>query len=121
MQTCHQCPCGSGLVCSFYKDYKQEECKACNKCKPIILHKIFDEYFLDTFLNYFAELMFAKDAPLGYEYQWEDFLKEKNIKRTKTLEFNDECITIKCPENEELYILVPKDYAEKTLKIGKIE
>lgn len=118
----HQCPCGSGLLSTWYKDEHQKDIKACNKCKVGIIFKIFEEYFIDIFENWLAGLMFADrgKAPIGYEFQWEDFLKEKKCIRSKETKSGPDYIVIRCPENEELYIQIPKEYAEKTLLEGKI-
>ena len=113
----HQCPCGSGLVFSWYKNAKQEDQKACEKCKQGLLYKIFDNRFLDIFEEWLPRAMFDEVAPLGYEFQWEDLVKEKGCIRSKETHVSEH-IAIKCPENDEFYVHIPKEYAEQVLKSG---
>ena len=82
------------------------------------LYKIFDDHFLDIFEKWMADLAFAEIAPECYEDQWEEFIKEKNIIRSKEILPN--YTTIQCPENKELYLNVPNEYAAKVLNEVKI-
>lgn len=116
----HQCSCGSGLISSFYKNEKQQDEKACDKCKHKLLFKIFDEHFLDIFEKWLPELMFNEIPPLSYEYQWQDLLQEKNCIRIKEIKNMQDHILIKCPEDKEFNIYVPNDLAEKVLLKGKL-
>jgi hypothetical protein len=118
----HQCQCGSGLISFFYKNEKQQDEKACDKCKHKLLFKIFDEHFLDIFEKWLPEIMFAErgKAPIGYEYQWQDLLQEKNCIRSKEIKNIQDHILIKCPEDKEFNIYVPNNLAEKVLTNGKL-
>ena len=64
--------------------------------------------------------MFDEIAPVGYEYQWQDFLEERNCQRIKEIKNDSNYIVIKCPENEEFSISVPKELAEQILTAGII-
>lgn len=114
------CPCGSGLFPTIYKNEKQEGEKACDRCKHKLLYRIFDNHFLDIFENWLPKMMFDEVAPLGYEYQWQDFLEERNCQRTEEIKNDSNYIVIKCPENEEFSIYVPKELAEQILTVGVI-
>lgn len=115
----HQCGCGSGLVANNYKNHKQQNEQACDKCKHKLLYKIVDDRFMDIFEKCMAGLMFDEVAPLGYEYQWQDVIQEKNIIRSKEITNNPEFIIIECPEDKEYHLHIPRDLAEQILIEGK--
>jgi hypothetical protein len=130
-QLIRHCGCGSGLISSWYKDEKGVDVKACERCIPNLLYKIFDDRYLDLFQNW-IDNMFAETNP-GWEWVWEDLLKEKGCEQVIGLEdAKRKCesrILIKCPNGPNIYrrtgdnsvhILVPRDYAEQVLKAGKM-
>lgn len=116
----HQCSCGSGLIPNWYKNEKQKEEKACEKCKHKLLYKILDDKFLDIFEKWLPEIMFNKTAPLSYEYQWQDLLKEKNMIRSQEIIHKPNHICVECPEDKEFHIYIPNDLAEQILINGKM-
>jgi hypothetical protein len=125
--------CESGLVSSWYKDYKGTDIKACDRCKPKLLYKIFDEKYLDLFEDWMGKIL-LDPPPLGYEWQWEDLLKEKGCEQVVGLEAakrkrKEDQILIRCPNGDAItmdpgdrsvHILVPKSYAELVLQNGKM-
>ena len=118
-----QCGCGSGSTSSWYKDERQVDVKACDKCKPNLLYKIFDERYLQCFDNWVDNLL-AETNPC-WEWVWENILKEKKCKQIKGLEQakqkqTEDDILIPCPNDKTVYILIPKDYAESVLTNGKM-
>lgn len=128
-----QCACGSGLVSSWYKDEKGIDVKLCDKCRIKTLHKIFEEKHMDLFEEWLGSL-FSEQADDGYEWVWADLLKEKGcqqivgLKSAKQQQKQDQ-ILITCPngkdiysklEDNTVYILVPKSYAEEVLNVGKM-
>jgi hypothetical protein len=132
-QIIRQCGCGSGLVSSWCKDEKGVDVKACDRCKPKLLHKIFDEKYMDLFEGWLGDIL-HDPPPDGYEWQWEDMLKEKGceqvlgLENAKMKQTHDQ-ILIPCPNGKNIYvkegdasvhILVPKEYAEKVLKEGRM-
>lgn len=133
-QLIRQCSCESGLVSSWYKNEMGVDVKACDRCKPKLLFKIFDDKYLDLFEDWAAKAMFDKDPPLGHEWQWEDLLKEKGCEQVVGLEAakqkqNGDQILIPCPNGDvitqrpgdnSVHILVPKSYAELVLENGKM-
>jgi hypothetical protein len=82
------------------------------------LYKIFDDHFLDIFVKWMADLAFAEIAPEDYKDQWEEFIKEKNIIRSKEILPN--YTTIQCPEDKELYLNISNEYAQQVINDGKI-
>lgn len=114
------CNCGSGLLPNTYKNHKQEDEKACNKCKHKLLYNIFDNHFLDIFEKWLPEIMFNEVAPIGYEFQWQDLLEEKKFQRTKEVKNQPNYTVIQCPEDKEYYIYIPNDTAEQILSNGKL-
>lgn len=98
------------------------------------LYKIFDEKYLDLFEDWSSKILFADPAPLGYEWQWEDLLKEKGCEQVVGLEAakqkkNEDQILIPCPNGDvittnpgdnSVHILVPREYAEQVLQNGKM-
>ena len=131
-QLTRQCGCGSGLVSSWYKDEKGVDVKACDRCKPKLLHKIFEDRYLDLFQNW-IDNMFAETNP-GWEWVWQDLLKEHGCEQVTGLErTRHKCtadhIIVSCPhgkniytkeQDNDVYILVPKEYAETVLKSGRM-
>jgi hypothetical protein len=122
-QLIHQCGCGSGLTSSWYKDERQKDVKACEKCKPKLLYKIFDDRYLDCF-EHWRDNLLAETNP-GWEWVWEDVLIENNCEQIKGLEEakqkqTENQILIQDPHDDNVYILVPKDYAEVVLEKGKM-
>jgi hypothetical protein len=127
-----KCQCG-GQSPAKCKDEKGEEVWACDGCKPKLLFKIFDEKYLDLFEDWTGKILFDDPPPLGYEWQWEDLLKEKGCEQVvgteaAKLKQNDQ-ILIPCPNGNvitlepgdwSVHILVPKSYAELVLKNGKM-
>ena len=123
-QLIRQCGCGSGLTSSWYKDSKEIDVKACDRCKPKLLYSIFDEGYMDLFEGWLLSL-FCEKAEDGYEWVWQDLLKEKGCEQVMGLEQakkkqSQNQILISCPHNKEHYILVPKEYAESVLENGRI-
>jgi hypothetical protein len=120
-----QCGCGSGLVSSWYKDPKNIDIKACDRCKPKLLYSIFDERYTDLFEGWLLSL-FCEKAADGYEWVWQDLLKEKGCERVVGLDQakqkqSDDQVLIACPHNKQnFYILVPKEYAELVLENGRM-
>lgn len=88
-----------------------------NKCKKELLYTIFENKLLDIFNDWLPKLMFDEIAPKGYEFQWQDFLKELNCERNKENNKIDH-ISITCPECKEYFIHVPTNLAEKILLNG---
>lgn len=132
-QLIKQCGCGSGLVSSWYKDYKGVDVKACDRCKPAFLHEIFENKYMDLFENWLGDIL-HDPPPEGYEWTWEDLLKEKGceqvvgLEQAKSKQTPDQ-ILISCPNGKvisqdpgdrSVYILVPKSYAELVLENGKM-
>jgi hypothetical protein len=132
-QLIRQCGCGSGLLSSWCKDYKGVDVKVCDKCKPGVLHKIFEKKHMDLFQEWLGSL-FLEQVADGYEWVWADLLKEKGCQQIVGLESakqqqKQDQILITCPngkdiysklEDNKVYILVPKSYAEEVLKAGKM-
>ena len=132
-QLIRQCGCGSGLVSFWYKDEKRVDVKACERCKPKLLHKIFEDRYLDLFEEWLGSL-FSVDP--GYEWVWEDLLKERGCEQVVGLEeakrSRDGRILISCPNGDSLqpqhsnladrsvHILVPCEYAERVLCEGRM-
>lgn len=125
----HQCGCGSGLVSSWYKDEKKVDVKACESCKPKLLYRIFEDRYLDIFQNWINNLL--SDRNPGFEWVWEDLVKEKGCEQVVGLEEakrrRDGRIMISCPNGDKItrdlgdrsvHILVPVEYAEKVLENG---
>jgi hypothetical protein len=128
------CPCGSDLVPDRCRDEKGEEVFACESCKPGVLHRIFDEKYLDIFQEW-TDTILLDPPPIGYEWQWEDFLKERGCEQVVGL---DEAIRRKGanhflvddPNGESfahwgapdrsVRILVPREYGERVLKEGRM-
>jgi hypothetical protein len=127
-----QCGCGSGLVSSWYKDERGTDVKACDRCKPELLHKIFEDKYLDIFEEWMGSLFSEKCV--SYEFVWEDLLKEKGCQQIVGLESakkqqKQDQILISCPNGKDIYvsegdasvhILVPRSYAELVLENGKM-
>lgn len=135
-QRSHHCPCGSGLVSDWCRDERGAEARACDRCKPDLLHRIFDERYLDIFEDW-ASKIFFDPPPLGYEWQWEDFLKERGCRQVVGLEEarsqrGEGEFLVACPngnslspehwdsEDSSVHILVPRDYGERVLGEGKM-
>jgi hypothetical protein len=128
-----QCACGSGLVSSWYKDEKGIDVKLCDRCRIKTLYNIFDEKYMDLFEEWLGTL-FNEKAAEGYEWVWEDLLKEKGCEQVVGLEaarskLSPDQIMITCPNGKDIYskledttvyILVPKSYAELVLLSGKM-
>lgn len=131
----HECPCGSGLLCEWYKDERGEDARACGRCRGELLFRIFDSRYLDLFEEWWVDL-FKDPPPLGYEWQWEDLLKEKGCEQVVGAEEarrrKGDRIMIPCPngdslspehwqsEDNSVHIMVPAEYAERTLKEGRM-
>ena len=118
-----QCGCGSGLTATWCKNERLVDVKACDKCKPNMLYNIFDERYLQCFDNWVDNLL-AETNP-GWEWVWEDLLKEKKCERTKDLaeakqKQKENKILILDPHDDKFYILIPKKYAETVLLHGKM-
>jgi hypothetical protein len=132
-QLIRQCGCGSGLISDWCKDEKGTDIKICDRCKPGVLHKIFEEKHMDLFQEWLSSL-FSEQADDGYEWVWADLLKEKGCEQVVGLDearnkLSRENFLITCPngkdiysklEDNTVYILVPKSYAEEVLKVGKM-
>ena len=132
-QLIRQCGCGSGLISDWCKDDKGTDIRICDRCKPAVLYKIFEEKHMDLFEEWLGSL-FSEQAAEGYEWAWAGLLKEKGCEQVVGLEpakqkQNEDQILITCPngkdiysklEDNTVYILVPKSYAEVVLKNGKI-
>jgi hypothetical protein len=133
---CHSCDCGSGLVSGWYKDERQNPVKACEKCKPKLLFRIFDDRFLDLFEDWVATIL-MDPPPIGYQWQWEDMLKERGCEQVVGLEEAKRRrkpghLLISCPHGDSLdpahlksadrsvHILVPPDYAESAMEAGRM-
>jgi hypothetical protein len=133
---CHSCPCGSGLVSDWCRDEKGGDVRACERCKPKLLHRIFESKHMDIFEEWLGALM-LDPPPLGYEWQWEDLLKEKGCEQVVGLEqakrqWKRGDFLIADPYGETLdpaykdsadrsvYILVPREYADRVLADGKM-
>lgn len=106
-QLIRQCACGSGLLSSWCKDEKGVDVKACDRCKPKLLHKIFDEKYMDLFEEWLGSL-FSEQAAKGYEWVWEDLLKEKGCLQVVGLEAakqkqSEDQILIACPNGKDIY------------------
>lgn len=132
----HECPCGSGRVSDWCRDEKGSEVRACERCKPDLLHRIFEDRYLDIFEEWMATIL-LDPPPLGYEWQWEDLLKEKGCEQVVGLEEAKRRrkpgqLMIPCPNGNSLspehwdavdssvHILVPSEYAESVLAMGKM-
>jgi hypothetical protein len=133
-QLIQHCGCGSGLLSTWCKDEKGTDIKACDSCKPKLLYKIFDEKYMDLFEEWMGTL-FNEKAAEGYEWVWEDLLKEKGCEQVVGLEaaknkLSQDQFMIPCPNgsvismdpgDRTVHILVPKSYAELILKRGKMD
>lgn len=117
-QLIRQCGCGSGLISEWYKNQKLVDVKACDKCKHKLLYEIFNDKYLDFFENWLGGI-FNETNP-GWEWVWEDFLKEKNCTKIKEVKGEKGKILIEDPHAKENYILVPEEYAEIVLRNGKM-
>jgi hypothetical protein len=127
------CPCGSGLVSSWCRDERGRRARACDGCKPALLHRIFDDRYLDLFEDWAGKILFDP-PPLGYEWQWEDLLKEKGCEQVVGLEearrrLQEDQVMIPCPNGDKIsmdpgdmsvHILIPKSYAELVLQNGRM-
>jgi len=130
----HRCPCGSGLICEWLKNEKGKDERACERCKPALLYRIFESRHLDIFEDWAGKALFHDPAPLGYEWQWEDLLKEKGCEQVVGLEearrkLSGDRIMIPCPNGDvistesgdrSVHILVPKEYADRVLAAGRV-
>lgn len=132
-QLIRHCGCGSGLISDWCKDEKGTDIRICDRCKPAVLHKIFEEKHTDLFEEWIGSL-FLEQVADGYEWVWADLLKKHGCEQVVGLEpakqkQNENQILIACPngndiysklEDNMVYILVPKSYAEVVLKNGKM-
>jgi len=132
-QLIRHCACGSGLISDWCKDEKGTDIRICDRCKPKVLHKIFEERYMDLFEGWLGSL-FSVEPATGYEWVWADLLKEKGCEQVVGLEAakrkqSKDQILIACPngkdiysdlEDNSVYILVPKSYAEVVLKNGRM-
>lgn len=123
------CSCGSGLMPDRYRD----DVFACELCKPEFLRRIFDEKLLDIFEEWVGTIL-MDPPPLGYEWQWADFLKgfgcEQVVGREEAQRRKGDNILFEDPNGESfehwhardrsVYVLVPRDIAERVLHEGKI-
>lgn len=130
-----KCPCGGGLNPERCRDEKGEEVFACESCKSDLLYRIFEEKHLDIFQEW-TETILLDPPPLGYEWQWEDYLKERGCEQVVGLkaatERTGDHFLIDDPNGESLAsehvdsrdrsvrILVPREYGERVLKEGKM-
>jgi hypothetical protein len=132
----HRCPCGSDLTSHWCKDEKGGDVRACERCKPKLLHRIFDEKLIAIFDKWRGDFL-LDPPPLGYEWQWEDLLKEKGCEQVVGLEqakrqWKRGDFLIADPYGETLdpaykdsadrsvYILVAREYADRVLADGKM-
>jgi hypothetical protein len=81
-----------------------------------------------------AGKILSDPPPLGYQWQWEDFLKEKGCEQVVGLEAakrrrEEGQIMIPCPNGDvismdpgdmSVHILIPKSYAELVLSNGRM-
>lgn len=118
----HLCPCGSGLVSDQCRDERGADVKACERCKPALLYRILEDRHLDIFEDWISKLL-DDPGPLGYQWQWEDLLKEKGCEQVASLEEaarGEGHFTVRDPYGEEGYVLVPREYGERVLKEGRM-
>jgi len=128
----HLCPCGSGEVSDFYKDIDGSEVRACGKCKPKLLGRILEEKFMDIFEEWTKSFL-SFPSTLGYQWQWEDFLKENGCERViglkEAVARRGEGFLIRCPcgdalepglEDPSAHVLVPAEYAERVMAQGRM-
>lgn len=130
------CPCGSGLPPDPCRGLKGEEVRACESCKPGLLYLIFEDKHLEIFEGWMGAI-FDDPAPLGYQWQWEDFLKERGCEQVVGLKEagrrrRPDYVMIACPngdslapdhwqaEDRSVHILVPREYAERVLSEGRM-
>lgn len=109
------------------------QCGACDSCKSDLLYHIFDEKHLDIFQGW-TETILLDPPPLGYEWQWEDYLKERGCEQVVGLkaatERKGDHFVVNDPNGESLAhwnsqdrsvrILVPREYGEKVLQEGRM-
>jgi len=127
-----KCRCG-GQNPAKCRDEKGEEVFACESCKPDLLFRIFEEKHLDIFQGW-AETILLDPPPLGYEWQWEDFLKERGCEQVvgvAAVRAGDHFIIDDpnglslAPEHvnsqdRSVRILVPREYGESVLMEGRM-
>jgi hypothetical protein len=104
-QLIRQCGCGSGLLSTWCKNEKGTDLKACDRCKPQLLRRIFASLELN-------------------ERELDDLLKEKGCEKvclsSAQIRQKQDHVLISFPNGKLDYVLVPKSYAEEVLKAGKI-
>lgn len=131
-QLIRHCACGSGLISDWCKDERGTDIRICARCKPAVLSRIFAEKHMDLVEEWLGSLFSPEYSP-GYEWVWADLLKEKGCEQVVGLEEakrrRDGRILILCPNGHDLrsdlpdksvYILIPVEYAEQVLKMGKM-
>lgn len=130
-----ECPCGSGLTSSPYKGETGSDVRACDSCKPDLLFRIFEDKYIDLFEEWAASIL-SDPPPTGWEWRWEDLLKEKGCEQVVGAESAANrglgFVVIPCPHGESLRpehwdkrdrsvrILVPVEYAERVLAAGEM-
>lgn len=98
-----------------------------------LLYRIFEEKHLEIF-RVWNESILLDPPPLGYEWQWEDFLKERGCEQVVGLEEarskkgdhfliddpNGESLSHWNSDDRSVRILVPREYGESVLREGKM-
>lgn len=127
-----KCQCG-GQNPAKCKDEKGEEVFACESCKSDLLYRIFEEKHLDIFQEW-IETILLDPPPLGYEWQWEGYLKERGCEQVVGLKAatertgdhflvddpNGDSLAHWQAQDSSVRILVPREYGEKVLKEGRM-
>lgn len=130
------CSCGSGMASDPCRDERGRGVGACEVCKPDLLRRIFEDRYLDIFEGWMGSL-FDDPPPLGYEWQWQDLLKEKGCEQVVGVgeakrRLGPGHVMIACPngdslsperlrsEDRSVYILVPREYADRVLSEGRM-
>lgn len=129
-QLISQCGCGSGLVSSWCRDDNGVDVKACDRCSPGLLRRIFERKYAELFEEWLGG---AFSAPVvDHEWRWEDLLRERGCEQVVGLEEakrrREDRFLIPCPSREVMgpesadrtvHILVPRELAERVLREGK--
>ena len=129
-----ECPCGSGLAPDRCRDEAGSGVWACDRCKPDLLFRIFEDRYIDLFEEWAASIL-SDPPPVGWEWKWEDLLKEKGCEQVVGAESALNrlgFVVIPCPHGESLRpehqgkrdrsvrIVVPLEYADRVLVAGEM-
>ena len=106
----HACPCGSGRIASWYIDEKQEQVRACERCRPLLLTRLLAASLRERFGSDQA----AMDFLTAQGCTFIDGIVEANRRQSP------EAMLARCPLRPEQFVLVPKGLAERVLTGGGV-